>query len=312
MRFLRYLAVRILQLIPVFLGTTFLVYALVFLTPGDPVVAMFGDRAPNPAIVAQIKAQYHLDQPFIVQYLYYLKGIFVGDFGHTLQGNQDIAAMIANAYPVTAALAIMALTFEAVFGIIFGVIAGIKKGGWFDSTLLVASLIILAVPTFVIGYVLRQLVGVELGWLPVTVPSQATFQSLIMPAVVLGAVSFCYVLRLTRVSVSEALSADHVRTATAKGLSRGRVIRVHVLRNSLIPVVTFLGTDLGGLMGGAIVTERVFNIQGVGSLILRGVNLGDNSLTVSVVTVLVVVYLLANLLVDLLYSLLDPRIRHGK
>lgn len=307
---LRYIGRRLLQMIPVFFGATLLIYALVFLMPGDPVQALGGDRGLTEAARARIEAEYNLDKPFIVQYLLYLKGIVTLDFGTTFSG-QPVADVMARAFPVTIKLALMALVFEAVFGILFGVIAGVRRGGIFDSTVLVMSLIVIAVPSFVIGFVLQFVVGVKWGLLPVTVGSQETFVSLLMPAVVLGAVSFAYVLRLTRQSVSENLRADYVRTARAKGLSGGQVMSRHVLRNSLIPVATFLGADLGALMGGAIVTEGIFAINGVGGTIYQAIIKGEPTTVVSFTTVLVIVYIVANLVVDLIYAVLDPRIRYA-
>lgn len=307
---LRYVGRRFLQMIPVFFGATLLLYALVFLMPGDPVEALGGDRGLTEAARARIMEEYNLDKPFIVQYLLYLKGIFSLDFGTTFSG-RPVAEVMANAFPVTIKLAVMALIFEAVFGIIFGVIAGIRRGGIFDSTVLVASLIVIAVPSFVIGFVFQFLVGVKWGILPVTVGSNESFKSLLMPAIVLGSLSFAYVVRLTRQSVSENLRADYVRTARAKGLSDNAVTRRHVLRNSLIPVVTFLGSDLGALMGGAIVTEGIFGINGVGGTIYQAILKGEPTTVVSFTTVLVIVYIFANLLVDLLYAVLDPRIRYA-
>jgi len=305
-----YIGRRVLQMIPVFLGATLLIYAMVFLLPGDPVLAMGGDRGLNPAVAAQIRAEYHLDQPFFVQYLLYLKGILTLDFGKTFSG-REVIDVIKEVFPVTFKLSVMALVFEGVFGIALGLVAGLRKGKAFDATLLVVSLLVIAVPTFVIGFVMQYIVGVKLLWLPPTVGGNVTFQTLLMPAIVLGAVSFAYVLRLTRTSVAENLSADFVRTATAKGLSRFRVVNVHVLRNSLIPVVTFLGADLGGLMAGAIITEGIFNVPGVGNTLYRAILQGQAPTVVSLVTVLVVVYIVANLFVDLLYAALDPRIRYA-
>ncbi|MDO5512116.1 ABC transporter permease [Corynebacterium sp.] len=307
---LRYIGRRLLQMIPVFFGATLLIYALVFLMPGDPVEALGGDRGLSEAARARIEAEYNLDKPFIVQYLLYLKGILTLDFGTTFSG-QPVADVMARAFPVTIKLALMALAFEAIFGIIFGVIAGVRRGGIFDSTVLVMSLIVIAVPSFVIGFVLQFVVGVQWGILPVTVGSRETFTSLLMPAVVLGAVSFAYVLRLTRQSVSENLRADYVRTARAKGLGNGEVMGRHVLRNSLIPVATFLGADLGALMGGAIVTEGIFAINGVGGTIYQAIIKGEPTTVVSFTTVLVIVYIIANLIVDLIYAVLDPRIRYA-
>ncbi|MCT1412334.1 ABC transporter permease [Corynebacterium sanguinis] len=307
---LRYIGRRLLQMIPVFFGATLLLYALVFLMPGDPVQALGGDRGLTEAARARIEAEYNLDQPFIVQYLLYIKGIFTGDFGTTFSG-QPVSSVMANAFPVTIKLALMALVFEAVFGIIFGVIAGVRRGGIFDSTILLVSLFVIAVPSFVIGFVLQYVVGVQWQLLPVTVGRNESFTALLMPAVVLGALSFAYVIRLTRQSVSENLRADYVRTARAKGLSNGQVMNRHVLRNSLIPVVTFLGADLGALMGGAIVTEGIFGINGVGGTIYQAIIKGEPATVVSFTTVLVIVYIIANLIVDLLYAVLDPRIRYA-
>ncbi|MEV8146221.1 ABC transporter permease [Specibacter sp. NPDC078709] len=300
---------RFLQLIPVFFGATLLVYFLVFATPGDPIAALSGGKPMAPAVEAALRAQYNLDQPFWVQYGLYLKNLVTMNLGQTFSG-QEVAAVIGRAYPVTARLAIMALIFEAVFGVLFGVIAGLRKGKLFDSTVLVASLVVIAIPTFVLGFVLQLVVGVQLGWAKPTVSGAAPWNELVLPAMVLGLVSLAYVIRLTRASISENMNADYVRTATAKGLSRRRVVVVHILRNSLIPVVTFLGADLGSLMGGAIVTEGIFNVPGVGNLLYQAILKGESATVVAVVGVLVIVFVVANLVVDLLYAVLDPRIRY--
>ncbi|ANC30921.1 ABC transporter permease [Isoptericola dokdonensis] len=305
-----YLGRRLLQVIPVFLGATLLLYALVFLRPGDPVAALGGERGLPEAVQDQIRAEYNLDQPFIVQYLLFLKGVVTLDFGVDFRG-REIADVIAAAFPVTIQLALMALVIEAVFGIAFGLWAGMRKGGIFDGTALVVSLFFIAVPTFVVGFVMQIVVGVKLEWLPVTAGRDPDFVSLLMPAMVLAATSFAYVLRLTRTSVAENLSADYVRTARARGLRRSQVTGRHVLRNSLIPVVTFLGADIGALMSGAIITEGIFNINGVGGTLYDAITRGESITVVSLTTVLVLVYIGANLLVDLLYAALDPRIRYA-
>lgn len=308
---LRYAGRRLLQMIPVFFGATLLIYAMVFAMPGDPVAALGGERTLSPAVQEQIRAEYNLDKPFLVQYLLYLKGVFTLDLGQTMRGSRPIVDVLATAYPVTIKLALMALCFEAIAGITIGLIAGVRKGGIFDATVLVLSLVVIAVPTFVIGFLFQFFVGVKLGWLPVTAGSSPGFTELLMPAIVLGAVSFAYVLRLTRTEVGENISADHVRTARAKGLSGTRVMIVHVLRNSLVPVVTFLGADLGALMGGAIVTEGIFNINGVGGTLYKAILQGEGPTVVSFTTVLIVVFIVSNLIVDLLYAALDPRIRYA-
>ena len=306
---LRYIGRRLLQTIPVFFGATFLIFAMVYLMPGDPVAALGGDRGLTEAAAAQIRAEYHLDQPFWMQYLLYLKGVFTLDFGKSFN-QQPVIDVMARAFPTTIALAIYALAIESIFGIALGVIAGVRRGGWFDSTILVFSLLLISVPTFVLGFVLQFLLGFKLGVLPVTASASVNMASLTMPAMVLGGVSLAYVIRLTRQSVSENVSADYVRTARAKGLANGTVMTRHILRNSLIPVATFLGGDLGALMGGAIITEGIFNINGVGGTLWQAIRLGEAPTVVSITTVLVLVYILANLVVDLLYAVLDPRIRY--
>lgn len=305
----RYLGRRVLQTIPVFFGATFLIFAMVFLMPGDPVAALGGDRGLDPAVQERIRAEYNLDQPFWMQYLLYLKGVFTLDFGKTFSG-RPVAEVMAHAFPITLRLALFAIAIEAIFGIILGVIAGMRKGKVLDSAILVFSMALISVPTFVLGFLLQYVIGVKLGWLPVTVGQTLDFKSLLMPAMVLAAVSLAYVTRLTRQSISETTSADFVRTARAKGLTGGTVMVRHILRNSLIPVVTFIGADLGALMGGAIITEGIFNIKGVGGVIWDGIKKGEASTVVSMTTALVLVYIVANLLVDLLYAVLDPRIRY--
>lgn len=305
---LRYIGRRLLQTIPVFFGATFLIFAMVHLMPGDPVAALGGDKGLTEAAAARIREDYNLDKPFWLQYLLYLKGIFTLDFGKTFS-QQPVTDVLATAFPITIRLAVYALLIEAILGILFGVIAGVRRGGFFDSTVLVLSLVVISVPTFVIGFLMQFFLGIKWGLLPATA-STVSFRSLTMPAIVLGATSLAYVIRLTRQSVSENVSADYVRTARAKGLKEGTVMTRHILRNSLIPVATFLGGDLGGLMGGAIITEGIFNINGVGGTLWQAIVHGEPATVVSFTTVLVMVYISANLLVDLLYAVLDPRIRY--
>ncbi len=306
---LRYIGRRLLQTIPVFFGATFLIFAMVYLMPGDPVAALGGDRGLSESAAAQIRAQYNLDKPFWMQYLLYLKGVFTLDFGTAFNG-QKVTSIMATAFPTTAKLAIYALAIETILGIALGVVAGMRRGKWFDSTILVVSLLLISVPTFVLGFVLQYVLGVQLAILPTTASASVDLRSLTMPAMVLGGVSLAYVIRLTRQSVSENVSADYVRTARAKGLSGGVVMTRHILRNSLIPVATFIGGDLGALMGGAIITEGIFNIHGVGGTLWSAIIKGEPQTVVSVTTVLVLVYIIANLIVDLLYAVLDPRIRY--
>ncbi|MEU8433603.1 ABC transporter permease [Streptomyces sp. NPDC029216] len=305
----RYVIRRLLQMIPVFIGSTFLIFFMVYAL-GDPVAALFGDKAPDPATVARIRKDLYLDRPLWEQYVHYMGQIFKGDFGTAFNG-QKVTELMGTAFPVTLRLTCMAILIEILVGITLGVVSGLRRGKAIDTTLLVATLVVISVPTFVTGYVLQFLFGVKWGWIRPTVSSDAPFDELILPGIVLALVSLAYVTRLSRTSIAENVKADYVRTAVAKGLPRHRVITRHLLRNSLIPVVTFIGTDIGALMGGAIITERIFNIKGVGYQLYQGILRGNSPTVVGFVTILVIVFLVANLLVDLLYAVLDPRIRYA-
>jgi oligopeptide transport system permease protein len=306
-----YIVRRVLQAIPVFFGTTLLIYFMVFAMPGDPIVALFGDHGVNEAVAQQLRERYHLDQPFIVQYLIYIGGIFHGDFGTSFSG-QPVATILAQTFPVTIRLAILALLFEMIFGIGIGLVSGLRKGKLFDNSALVMSLIFISLPIFVIAFVFQFFFAIKLGWTRPTVSGEAYWGELILPAIVLSTVSIAYIIRLTRSSVIDTSGQDFVRTAYSKGLSRTRVVRVHILRNSLIPVVTFLAVDFGVLLVGATVTEGIFNVPGVGRTLYQAIIRGEGPTVVSFVTVMVLIYLVVNLITDLLYAALDPRIRYGK
>ncbi|MFI0737074.1 ABC transporter permease [Streptomyces sp. NPDC021100] len=304
----RYVIRRLLQMIPVFIGSTFLIFFMVYAL-GDPVAALFGDKAPDPAVAARIRAELYLDQPLWKQYLHYMGQILTGDFGTAFTG-QPVLELMGDAFPVTLRLTIVAVAFEVVVGIALGVVSGLRRGRPADTSVLMVTLIVVSVPTFVSGYLLQYLFGVKWAVVSPSVSPEATFAELLLPGAVLGLVSLAYVTRLTRTSLAENARADYIRTAVAKGLPRHRIVVRHLLRNSLIPVITFIGADIGALMGGAIVTERIFNIHGVGYQLYQGILRQNSPTVVGFVTVLVLVFLLANLIVDLLYAVLDPRIRH--
>lgn len=305
----RYVVRRLLQLIPVFIGTTFLIYWLVWSVPGDPFAGKCGDRPCPENYVRIMTEKFNLDQPLYVQYFTYMKNLFQGDFGQTF-GGRSINDLIMAAYPNTIKLALVALTIEAVIGITAGVLTGLRRNGFLDNLVLVSTLFLIALPTFVTGFMLQYLFGVEWQIIKPTVSNPPALSELIVPGFVLGSVSMAYVARLTRTSIAENRRADYVRTAIAKGLPMRRVVGIHLLRNSLIPVVTFLGTDLGALMGGAIVTEGIFGINGIGREVYRAIVTKEGATVVSIVVILVLVYLVMNLLIDLLYAALDPRIRY--
>ncbi|MEQ6898872.1 ABC transporter permease [Microbacterium sp. KR10-403] len=306
-----YIVRRLLQLIPVFIGATLLIYFLVFAMPGDPIAALFGDKQPTPELLAELRAQYHLDEPFLVQYWYYLTGIFRGDLGTTFSG-QSVNDVLARTLPVTARLAVMSIAIEFVLSIVIGTISALRKGKFFDNAALVVGLVFLSVPVFVLGFVAQYFLAIKLGWFKATVGADNGWNGLWLPAIVLGVSLFATSMRLMRGSVIETRNQDWVRTAYSKGLSRGRVLPVHVMRNSLIPMITNSATNFGVLLVGATVTEAVFNIPGVGNTLFQATRQHEGPTIVSFVTVFVILYVLVNLLVDLLYGLLDPRIRYVK
>ena len=305
-----YVLRRLLQMIPVFFGATFLIFFLVLGMPGDPLASMCGERGCDPATAAALRAQFHIGQPLQIQYYEYMKGILTLDFGETFS-RRPVLDVMREAFPITFRLATVAFLIEIAIGIPLGLLAGLRRGKSFDSSVLLGTLLIISIPIFVVGFLMQYYLGIKLGWFRPTVSGEAPWNELLLPGTVLGTVSLAYIMRLTRTSVVENFHADYVRTAVAKGLPRWRVVTVHLLRNSLIPVVTYLGIDLGALMGGAIVTERIFNVHGVGGTLFQAITRGEAPTVVSFVVILVIVYLFANLLVDLLYAVLDPRIRYA-
>jgi oligopeptide transport system permease protein len=305
----RYAARRLLQTIPVFFGATFLVFAMVFAIPGDPIRAMAGDRPLTEATVETMRDRYNLDDPLLVQYGKYIGGVFTGDLGSSFRG-REVSETLINRVPVTAKLAGTALVIEAVLGVLAGILAGLRRGSFVDNLVLVSTTAIVSIPVFVLGYVGQLIVGVEFGWLPISGIRDGWPMSYIMPAFVLAATSTAFAARLLRTSLVENLRADYVRTATSKGLTRRRVVGRHTLRNSLIPVITFVGADFGVMMGGAIITEGIFNMPGIGGEVYRAILAQEGPVVVGIVTVLVIVFILSNLVVDLLYGVLDPRIRY--
>jgi oligopeptide transport system permease protein len=305
----RYVVRRLLQMIPVFVGSTLLIFLMVNVM-GDPIAGLCGERACDPATAAQLRKEFGLDKPVFPQrYLTYMGHVFTGDFGTAFNG-QKVTELMATAFPVTIRLTIVAILFEIVVGITLGVVTGLRRGRPVDTSVLLLTLVVISVPTFVTGLLLQLLLGLKWHWISPSVHN-GTFDELLVPGLVLASVSLAYVTRLTRTTIAENKRSDYVRTAVAKGLPRRRVVVRHLLRNSLIPVVTFIGFDIGALMGGAIVTERIFNIHGVGYQLYQGILRHNTQTVVGFVTVLVLVFLVANLLVDLLYAVLDPRIRYA-
>ena len=304
----RFVLRRLLLTIPVLLGASFLIFAMVYALPGDPVRALAGDRPLAPAVVAQLRADYNLNDPLIIQYFKYLGNLFQGDFGTDFRGRAVIDT-ISQRLPVTLKLTVVAVLFETVIGLIAGVLAGIRRNSFFDNLVLVSTTLIISIPILVLGFVSQYVFGLKLGWFPIAGINEGWY-SYLLPGLVLASASLAYVARLTRTSVAENMNADYVRTARAKGLPNRTVIMRHTLRNSLIPVVTFIGADIGALLGGAIVTETVYNLPGIGREVFDSVRAQEGAVVVGIVTLMVFFFVFFNLIVDVLYAVLDPRIRY--
>jgi oligopeptide transport system permease protein len=304
----RYVARRLLLTIPVLLGASFLIFAMVYALPGDPIRALAGDRPLPPSVAAQLRAQFNLNDPLLVQYGKYLLRLVQLDFGTDFH-QRAVKDIILDRLPVTVRLTLVAVLFETVIGLAAGVLAGIRRNSFFDNLVLVSTTLVISIPILVLGFLAQFVFGLKLGWFPIAGISQGWY-SYLLPGLVLAAGSLAYVARLTRTSIAENMNADYVRTAKAKGLPRRTVILRHTLRNSLIPVVTFIGADVGALLGGAIVTEAVFNLPGIGRATFDAVRGQEGAVVVGIVTLMVFFFIFFNLIVDVLYAVLDPRIRY--
>jgi len=299
---------RVGALLIVFVGVTFLIYALVFALPGDPIKALGGDRPLPDSVVAVLRAKYHLDQPLIVQYLEWVGGLFRGDLGLDFHG-RPVADQLAARWPVTFTLALTAWVIELVLGLGLGLIAAIRRGTAVDQGILTVTILIGAIPVFVVGSTAQLVFGVRLGWFPVAGTTQGWPTAYILPALVIAIFGLGAVARLMRNASVDALGSDFVRLVRAKGVGEGRVIGVHVVRNSLIPAATYLATDLGYLLGGAVIIEGIFNMPGIGNLLFNAIRAHEGPTVVGVSSLLILVFLILSLLVDLLHVALDPRLR---
>lgn len=304
----RAIGARLLELAIVFVGVTFIIYAMVFSLPGDPIAALGGDRPLPDNVVANIRAQYHLDDPLWLQYLRYLGNLLTGDLGTTFQG-ASVAARMEARWPVTITLALTAWAIEVVIGVVLGLVAGLRKGSLLDRTVLVGTILATSIPVFVVGSAAQLLFGLRLGWFPIAGTGDGWPTSYILPAIVIALFGLAATARLTRGSVIDTMQSDFVRTLVAKGLRRRDIVGVHVLRNSVAPVLTFLAIDLGFLLGGTVVIEAIFNLPGIGQMLFEGIRSHEGPTVVGVSTALILIFLVTSVVVDLINSALDPRIR---
>jgi len=300
---------RFVGLAIVFFGVTFLIYFMVFSLPGDPIRALAGDRPLADATIATLRAHYHLDEPLFQQYFRYIGGLFRGDFGVNFD-DRSVGELMASRWPVTITLALSAWVLEIALGVTLGLISALRKGTYIDKGILAVTILASAIPVFVIGVSAQLVFGVRLHWFPVAGTTAGWPTSYILPSLVIAAFGLASVSRLMRSSVIDNLGSDYVRTAKAKGLGSGRIVGVHVMRNSLIPTITFLATDLGYLLGGTVVIEGIFNLPGVGSLLFSAIRAHEGPTVVGISAALILIFLVTSLVVDAIHALLDPRVRN--
>jgi len=311
---LSFLARRVLQLVPTLFFVSILIFSLQHLLPGDPALVMAGEEH-DPAVIAQIRQQYRLDRPIPIQYFYWVKGVLSGDFGESLRIKVPVRELIAQKLPVTMQLASMAIVIAFLIGIPAGIVSAVKKGTAWDYGANLFALWGLSTPNFWLGILMIFLFSVTLGWLPASgyvrlgEDWKMSLATTIMPAFVLGNALAAVLMRHTRSAMLQAMGADYVRTARAKGLAEGRVVLKHALRNAMTPVITLLALDFGTLLSGAVLTEQIFTIPGFGKLIVDSVFNRDYAVVQGVVLVTATVYITLNLLADIAYVLVNPRLR---
>jgi ABC-type dipeptide/oligopeptide/nickel transport system permease component len=304
---LHFLIRRLLLTIPVLFGVATLVFSLLHLVPGDPVQALLGESA-SPQDIQELRGRLGLDRPLYVQYGSFLKGLAKGNLGTSLRTNQPVATAIAERLPATFELAMAAMAVAVLVAIPLGIIAAARAGTRIDHVATTLALVGISMPNFWLGPLLAIVFSVTLGWLPVS--GRGTWSHLVLPAITLGAPLAAVLARMTRASVLEELRELYVLAARARGLSRARAILKHAFRNSLIPIVTMLGLQFGAVLTGAVITETIFAWPGVGRLLIQSISFRDYPLVQGCILLIAVTYVSMNLLTDLVYGFLDPRIRY--
>jgi len=335
---LRFIFTRVSLVIPTFIGITLLVFCLIRLIPGDPIETMAGERGIDPVRHAQLRQEYGLDQPVLVQYAYYLGRLAHGDLGRSIVTYAPVTSEFTALFPATIELSVCAMLFALCLGLPAGILAAVRRNSIFDHGVMAISLTGYSMPIFWWGLLLILLFSVQLGWTPVSgrvavqyfvepvtgfllidsllAGDMGAFKSalshLVLPAIVLGTVPLAVIARMTRSAMLEVLGEDYIRTARAKGLSPLRVVAVHALRNALIPVVTVIGLQIGVLFTGAILTETIFSWPGVGKWLIDGINRRDYPVLQGGTLLIGAIIMIVNLLVDVAYGLINPRIRHTR
>lgn len=332
----QYLVRRILESVPVVIGVSLLVFGLIHFIPGDPAITMLGERASEENIQA-IREALGLNEPLYKQYFIWIGNIFQGDLGNTVRGNVPITSELSRRFPATIELSFTALTFAIILGVPIGIISAVNRNSMIDTASMIGALLGVSIPIFVLGLLLIYIFGVILGWLPFVgrldsdiqlevitgfylIDSFATFNMeafrntlshLFLPAFTLMTIPLSIIARITRSTMLDVLNQDYMRTARAKGLKENKVIIGHALRNALLPVVTIIGLQLGALLSGAVLTETIFSWPGIGKWLFDSIVARDYPIVQSVTLLIAMIYVAANLSVDIIYTVLDPRVRYS-
>lgn len=305
---LKYTLKRMLMIIPVVIGISLFIYVIMSVAPGDPARLILGPEATEADILAK-QAELGLDRPLLIRYASYIVNVFQGNFGTSWYSDYNVLSEFSARLPNTLMLGMLAMGFAAIVGIPLGVFASLKQNSVLDYSSMVMAMIFASMPAFWFGLMAQVYISLKLGWLPAT--GGGSIKHFILPALTLGAAQLASQVRMTRTSILEVIKQDFVRTARSKGAPEKRVIIKHVLRNGLLPVITQLGINFALLLGGAIVTESVFAIPGVASMLINAVKLRDVPVVMGVVIIIAIFVGFANLLVDLMYAVVDPRVKHG-
>ena len=303
----KYILRRTLIALPLILAVTTVVFVMVRVLPGDPAKLMAGDRA-KPELIEQIRHNLGLDRPVFEQYLIFLRNFAQGDLGRSVKFREPVVGVIVKAFPFTAALTFLSVTVGTLFGLVIGITTAVYQRSWIDSLGIVAAAFFYSIPTFWLGLMLILIFSVSLRVLPVQ--GAGTWKHFVLPVATLAVGQSALIARLTRSSMIEVLSTDYVRTARAKGLNHRRVLISHALQNTLIPIITVVGLSVGGLLGGAIITETIFGLPGVGRLAINAISNRDYPMLQGVVILLATSFVFVNLIVDIIYAFVDPRIRY--
>jgi peptide/nickel transport system permease protein len=306
---LTYLARRLLAVVPVLFGVTLAVFSMLFLVPGDPVKIMLAEFVTTPDQVAQMRAQLHLDEPILKQYGRFVANAARGDLGTSIRSRRAVSTEIGENVGSTAQLAVASMAVAVAIGVPLGLMAALFRSSWFDAGSMIVALLGVSMPSFWLGLLMIVTFSLHLGWFPAT--GGGDLWHLVLPAVTLGMIASAIIARLTRSSMLEVLGQDYVRTARAKGLAWWGVVVRHALKNALIPVITIFGLQFGNLLAGAVIVETVFSRPGLGRLIVGGILSKDFPLVQGTVLFVATAYVLINVLVDITYAFVDPRIRFG-